>query len=61
MIGELVRVAFLDVNPTRVRWASGVLGVEPDEAGRIRTIVLESDGGATFIPRSWVIKIEPEA
>lgn len=42
----------------RVETAFGILGVELDGAGAIAGLVIESDGSATFIPKSTVIAVE---
>lgn len=59
MIGQEVRVTYLASHPTLVAVATGSLDVIANEKGAILEIVLTSESGATFIPRSSVIAITP--
>lgn len=36
----------------------GTLGVETDDNGRVRDLVIEGDGSATFIPRNDIVSVE---
>lgn len=62
-VGDQVAVSHLGTAPDGVIDAIteyGALGVELDGAGRLTAIVLETDGGATFIPKSMVLSIRKE-
>lgn len=62
-IGDHVAVTYLgrstlgSVDATTDR---GVLGVELDGEGRLAGLVLETDGGATYIPKAMVLRVEKE-
>lgn len=60
-IGDFVAVTHLgqaDLGSVDVVTDYGALGVELDGDGRLCGIVLETDGGATHIAKSMVLKIE---
>lgn len=57
-IGDQVDVEFLDTTKGGVARESGRLGVCMDAAEkRVTHLTVETDGGATFIPRERVISV----
>lgn len=56
-MGDQVDVQYLDTSQGGVGRASGRLSGALDRSGRLSEVVVETDGGATFIPRERVISI----
>lgn len=58
-IGDLVDVEYLDCEQGGVGRVSGNLGAYVDAQDRVKGIVVETDGGATFILADAIISIRP--
>lgn len=59
-IGDRVVLRWLDLSHGGVSIERGTLGVVVNAQDKITELVIETDGGATFIARSLVVSVEKE-